>query len=238
MGGKISRSFTGNVCVIWQDFFSFALNNRIRMKLNYAAVPVLFFILLMVASDISAQNWDFIKEKDGIRIYTRKEDNSDLKSFRGVADLHTEMSKVMALLGNPKSTEWWTKDVSEVKILAYEPDKLIQYYLVYDVPWPFSDRDLVVESRITIDPVTGKETILAKPMFNVVPEKPERVRIKNYWQKWTVQQQGKGLVRVILEGFVDPAGNVPSWLYNMVITETPLKVIKEVKRRVETNTSS
>jgi hypothetical protein len=231
-------SFFLKVGVIWRDFVSFAENNGIRMKVRYATLPLFLFLSMILSFDVAAQAWDFIKEKDGIRIYTRKENKSDLKSFRGVADLHTEMSKVTALLGNPKSTEWWTKDVSEVKILAYEPEKLIQYYLVYDVPWPFTDRDLVVESIITADPGTGKETILATPISNLIPENPERVRIKNYWQKWTVQQQGKGVVRVVLEGYVDPAGNVPSWLYNMVITETPLKVIREVKRRVETRTSS
>jgi hypothetical protein len=28
---------------------------------------------------------------------------------------------------------------------------------------------------------------------------------------------------------VDPGGSIPDWLYNMVITDTPIKVIKNVK---------
>jgi hypothetical protein len=42
-----------------------------------------------------------------------------------------------------------------------------------------------------------------------------------------------GVIRLILEGFVDPAGNVPTWLYNMVITETPLKIMRRVKKFVQ-----
>jgi hypothetical protein len=42
-----------------------------------------------------------------------------------------------------------------------------------------------------------------------------------------------GVIRLTLEGFVDPAGNVPSWLYNMVIVETPLKVMRRVKKFVQ-----
>ena len=43
----------------------------------------------------------------------------------------------------------------------------------------------------------------------------------------------KDLVHVVLEGHVDPAGSVPDWIYNMVITETPLKIIRGIKNRLE-----
>jgi hypothetical protein len=70
--------------------------------------------------------------------------------------------------------------------------------------------------------------------LNVIPEKPEMVRIKNYWQKWTVQPLEQGNVRVIMEGLVDPSGNIPAWLINMTITETPIKVIQSLKEMVLT----
>ncbi len=34
-----------------------------------------------------------------------------------------------------------------------------------------------------------------------------------------------------LEGFTDPGGIVPAWLLNMVIVETPLKVMEGIKKR-------
>ena len=203
------------------------------MKFTIVSGLVILCLSLVSSGDIIAQQWEFAKERDGIKIYTRKEDNSSLKSFKGVADLHTEMSKVCSLLGNAKSFDWWDKSITEIKVISYEQGKYIQYYLVYDVPWPFTDRDLVVDARITIDPVTGQETIIAQPLPNVIAEKPGLIRIKKYWQKWTVQPFSPGIVRVTLEGLVDPGGNVPAWLYNMVITDTPLKVIREVRKRAE-----
>jgi hypothetical protein len=83
-----------------------------------------------------------------------------------------------------------------------------------------------------IDPVTGTRSIEAKSLLNVIPEKPDLIRIKKYWQKWTLVPVEKGLVHVILEGSVDPAGSVPAWLSNMVITETPFKVIQSVQTHV------
>jgi hypothetical protein len=190
------------------------------------------------AASLFAQTWNFAKERDGIKVYTRKEPDSELKSFKSTLDVHSTMDKVLYLIGNVKNTEWWEENVKNIKIMAYEKDKYARYYLVYDVPWPFSDRDLCVEAKITDDPATGKRVIFATPMTNVCPMQPELVRITKYWQRWTVQPMGNGVIRLTLEGFVDPGGNVPSWLYNMVITDAPLKVMRGVRNRVEAPSDS
>jgi hypothetical protein len=190
---------------------------------------VLTLFLFFICLHLEAQSWDFIKEKEGIKIYTRKEANSDIKSFRGEAFLHAKYENVIDLIGNPDNLDWWADDLKEIRILSYEKGKHVQYYLIYDVPWPITDRDLVVDAVINTNPVTGIRTVEAKPLEDVIPEKSDLVRIKKYWQKWTVTPVKPGLVQIILEGTVDPGGNVPAWLYNMVITETPLKVIRSVK---------
>ena len=199
---------------------------------NYYFVILITLFSLTTCRDLSAQSWVFVKEKEGIRLFTRKEANSSVKSFKGDVYLHTQIEKVYSLITNVKNFDWWDDDISEIKVLHYEKDKVIQYYLIYDVPWPIADRDLVVDSHITIDPVTGIISVEARSLLNVIPEKPDLVRIKKYWQTWTLVPVEKDLVHLILEGSVDPAGSVPAWLSNMVITETPLKVIRSVKTHV------
>ncbi len=190
-------------------------------------------ILVILAIDLQAQKWEFIKEKEGIKIYTRKDAGTVLKSFKGEADLHTTMEKVCNLIGNVKNVDWWDKNLREINVLLYEKDKHIQYYLVYGAPWPVTDRDLCVDATITTDPVTGIRTIYSVPLLNTIPENPEYVRIKNYWQKWVIQDMKNGTIHVYLEGYVDPAGSVPNWIYNMVITDTPLKIMRGIKERLE-----
>lgn len=200
-------------------------------KLSLGLVFCIYFSILV--TDLPAQSWTFVKSQDGINLYTRKEGGSSLKSFKGVMDVKSTMEKVCDLVGNVKNHDWWDENLREIKVLSFEKDKYFQYYLIYHVPWPFTDRDLCVEANVSIDPLTGKRTITATPLDNMIPEKPDLIRIKKYWQKWTIQPMGNGVVRLTLEGFVDPAGNVPSWLYNMVIVETPLKVMRRVKKFVQ-----
>lgn len=200
-----------------------------RTILRTAAIA----LAVILGPSLSAQNWEFIKEKNGIKIYTRKEAGNDLKSFRGIMEIRTTMERVTHLVGNVHNNDWWDDNVKEIKVLYFEENKHFKYYLVYDVPWPLSDRDLCVDATVTVDPITGRREISAKPIENLVPEKEDVIRIKKYWQKWTIQPLDKGMVRLTLEGSVDPGGSVPSWLYNMVITDTPLRVMSGVKDRVE-----
>lgn len=194
-------------------------------------LPILFS--LVFSGSLGAQSWNFIKERDGIKIYTRKDPGSSLKSFKGVTDIHASVEKVFNLIGNVKNLDWWDKNLREINVLYFEKEKRSQYYLVYDSPWPVTDRDLCVDATITTDPVTGTRTIYSVPLLNMVPENHKYVRIKDYWQSWVLTPVGKDLVHVVLEGYVDPAGSVPDWIYNMVITDTPLKIIRGIKQRLE-----
>ena len=127
------------------------------MCLNRLSFIFSILFALVFSHAIVAQSWDFIKEKEGIKIYTRKEGGSSLKSFKGVTDIHAPAEKVFNLIGNVKNLDWWDKNVKEIRVISFEPEKLIKYYLVYDVPWPLNDRDLCVEAKITFDPVTGEK---------------------------------------------------------------------------------
>jgi hypothetical protein len=192
---------------------------------------VLLFFLATFPIGLFAQAWEFEKEKDGIKIFTRKELNSSLKASRGEVTFKANLEKVNLLVGDAKNIDWWDKNISSVKVLNFERNKYIQYYIVYSVAWPLTNRDLALQASISTDPVTGVRTVLAKPLLNVVPEKKDLVRIKKYWQKWTVQPLDNGYVRVTLEGFIDPTGNVPSWLFNLFVTETPYNALHALRDR-------
>ncbi len=203
------------------------------MKHNKILGLVIIILVLGSFRSLYGQSWDFVQNRNGIMFYTRDEPGTGFKSFKGVVDVRTTVERVSHYIGNIQNFDWWDEDITEIKVLLFEKEKLIRYYLVYDIPWPFSDRDLCVEAQIRTDPITGIRTVRAKPLPDVMPENADRVRIRNYWQTWTIQPLGDGMVRLILEGYVDPGGIIPSWLYNMVITNAPLKQMEEIVKRVE-----
>lgn len=200
--------------------------------MKYSGYFILFFFLCTDQSAL-AQSWDFIKEKNGIKIYTRTSDSSAFKTFKGVTEFHASMKELGLYIGNVRNFNWWDKNIRELRVIESESDKHVKYYFIYDVSWPLQDRDFCVEVFISTDTVTWVKQVYAKPLPNVIPEREGIVRIKKYWQRWTLKPLGENSVEGVLEGFVDPGGSVPAWLYNLVIVETPLSVMGGIKRRVE-----
>lgn len=193
----------------------------------------LFFLIQAPVGPLAAQSWNFVKEQDGIKIYTRQEANKPLKAYKGVVDIQAPAEKIFTMIEDVHHTEWWDPNLSEIKVLAYEKNKMAQYYLVFDSPWPVSNRDLYVDVTVTIDRVKSIFTVAAVAIARPMPEHGEMVRIRNYRQTWTISSTGKDSAQVVLEGYVDPAGNIPVWISNMIIIQSPLNAILGVKQRME-----
>ena len=192
-----------------------------------------FVIFTLFCGQLIAQPWQMVKEKEGIKIYTRKETGKSLKSYKGITDIKAPADQVFELIEDVNHTDWWDKNLSQIKVMQYEKYKHARYYLIYDLPWPITDRDLCVDVTVSLDPKTGIGTITAVPLAGVVPENKEMVRIKEYRQTWLITPAGNNLSHAVLEGFVDPAGSIPDWLINMLIVDSPYKIISGVKERVE-----
>ena len=192
----------------------------------------MFFIAIMLSWQVKSQDWNFVKEKDSVKIYTRVETGRSLKSYRGITIINAPVEKIFAVMEDINNTDWWDKDLNHIRVLHYEKDKKVQYYLVYDLPFPVKDRDLCVDVTITIDKSTGSSRFDAVALNGVIPEGSDLVRIKDYRQTWIISPIGKERTHVILEGFIDPAGKIPSWISNMMITETPVKAISGLRERM------
>lgn len=212
------------------------------MVLVFAKVPgkkneikfilMFFFILIFSFSMVTAQSWDFIKEKNGIKIYTRVETGKLLKSYKAITDINVGAEKIFALMEDINNRDWWDKKLTDIKVLLYEKDKRAQYYMRYELPWPVTDRDLCVDVTITNDPLTGERIINAVSLNGVIPEHTDLVRITDYRQTWNIIPAGKEMTHIVLEGFVDPAGTIPKWVSNMLIIESPIKAICGLKDAV------
>jgi len=202
---------------------------------KYLQIRLCLFVLAGFLLQVSAlaQEWKLAKERDGIRIYTREEPNSPLKAFKGETYLHASVDTVIRLLGNADDFDWWDKNIKEMEILEYEKYKSIKYYMIYDIPWPFNDRDICLYAKISHDTITDTAQIYTLPLNDLIPEREGIIRMTNYRQIWTVKPYKDGMVHVIMEGFGDPAGKIPAWLYNMLLTDTPLNILRKVKERLE-----
>lgn len=201
------------------------------MKKNWLFV---FTILLwqMITCSLFCQNWEFVKEKDGIKLYSKLETGKNKKIFKGVTEIRESAEKVFSVLEDVNHTEWWDENISQIKVLEYEKNKKAQYHLVYDMPWPFKDRDLTVVVSSTINKTSGEFKLVGLPLKGTFAKSKDMIRIKDYRQVWTVKPE-KNRAHVELEFYIDPDENLPNWLLNMVLIDSPINTIKSLKKFVE-----
>ena len=199
--------------------------------------PVLNFLIFSVSlacnSPLTAQSWNFVKEKDGIRMFTRAQEESSFKCFRGETVFHASLEELSHYIGVANNFDQWDDNILELTVLESQPGRHVECYFVYDVPWPLSNRDFCVEVNVSFDSASQTKSVYARPMEIALPERKGIVRINNYWLKWTLTVTDRQTIYGILEGFIDPGGLVPSWLYNLVIVEAPYNVMKGIKQKVE-----
>src|SRR5664279_3853992 len=101
-------------------------NSGIKTQVHYILT---FLLTLTLSSSIKAQSWDFIKEKDGIKIYTRVEAGRVLKSYKAVTDINVQAEKIYTLMEDINNTDWWDKKLIHIKVLLHEKNKRTQYYM-------------------------------------------------------------------------------------------------------------
>lgn len=201
------------------------------MKKDWLSVFTMMLSLMFTCS-LFSQNWEFVKEKEGIKLYSKLETGRNKKIFKGVTEISVSAEKVFSVLEDVNHTEWWDENISQIKVLQYEKNKKAQYHLVYDMPWPFKDRDLTVDVTSTVNKTSGEFRLVGLPSKGTFAKNKDMIRIKDYRQVWTVKPQ-KNRAHVELEFFLDPDEKLPDWLLNMVLIDSPINTIKSLKRFVE-----
>ncbi|WP_243346830.1 START domain-containing protein [Parabacteroides sp. FAFU027] len=207
--------------------------NALQFHIAKYRFHIIILLLFIFPVTLSSQAWKYVKEQDGVKIYSRQESGKNLKSFKGVTEFRESSDKIMAFLVDVNKKDWWDKNLSQIKILYHEKNKRTQYYLVYKLPWPFRNRDLCVESTVVLNPSTGVSIIISVPLTGVVPPQKNLTRIKDYRQQWTIIPSGTNTSQIELEFYVDPAESLPDWLLNMILTDSPIKSIKSLRQGLE-----
>lgn len=123
-----------------------------------------------LAAHAVEEDWKLEKEEDAIRIYTRAVEGSDFAAIRASAVMKTNSDAVANALGDGDGCAQWRSMCKSSRVLEVvsEVERLI--YMVLDLPWPLSDRDVVMRSITTIDPDTKTAIVSLNSDSDAYPE--------------------------------------------------------------------
>lgn len=202
---------------------------------NTFAFQLLFFAGLLFFSGFTAVSddaWHLKKYEEGIAVYTRTAENSNYKELKAITKIKTSLSSIMALLQDWDSYPSWVYRCGASKTLKVISDHELIHYQTVVAPWPASDRDFVVNVKVTQDPITKVITQRASCLSSFIPELPGMVRIQEFKAAWTLTPSEDGTVTLQYQLLVNPGGNVPAWMVNMAVVDGPFETTSQLKKMV------
>jgi hypothetical protein len=208
------------------------------MRINILIKRVACYLLVLAAMVIflfdhaqAHENWHLAKNKNNIKVYTRSIGDDNLKEYKAVTVLSCSMDLAEYIFDDVPKYPDWQANIGFAKVLNIE-NEINQYnYFIADVPWPLTDRDLVVYSTKT---KPDNDTIRYEFVCDSLYMNPEEkyVRMQDCSGVWEIIQLQKNEVRVSHQFYGNPEGSVPEWFVNMFIVDGPYKTFMKLKRMI------
>ena len=192
-----------------------------------------FYTSFSIAQDSDKAVWDLVNEEDGIEVYTRTSELSNLKEIRIICTLKASMEHVINFLSEVPLYKDWAYKCSSSLLLNRVSQNEFSYYITLDFPFPFNDRDLFVDSKHSIDQNTGVYHSYSVASKNSADQNDEFVHISEFESSWEITPQKQGELLVDYKVISNPGGDIPVWLINLVITKGPKETMKKFIRMVE-----
>ncbi|OUR90080.1 hypothetical protein A9Q81_20235 [Gammaproteobacteria bacterium 42_54_T18] len=181
------------------------------------------------AQENSAPEWNLIKVKDGVQVYTQAVDGYDLKAFKGVVTVEASLENLYNVFLDVENMTGWMHTVTETRPLEKVSDTEFILYTTYNAPWPASDRDSVVKTAWEQDATSLELTNNIHALPDYMGKASGFVRmpyVKAYFKFVPISATQ---TTVIYEAHADPGGILPAWIVNMVALDTPLYTLINLK---------
>ncbi|MDH5599356.1 MAG: hypothetical protein OEY34_09535 [Cyclobacteriaceae bacterium] len=219
------------------------------MNVNGVFILLITFIFVLFTSVEAQDNYlisystdpsfELVKSNDGIHLYERwivLDNNTPARELRvNCTSDKTTLSKALGQLRKSEDLLEWNKGAKKATNLHKSAESWIAH-IIYDIPWPFSDQDCVLEYNI--DEYT--ETSIVVSFFNIssnhFPEDEDITRMPYVVGKWVFSHSSKG---VNIEFYIttQPSGLLPRWVSDPIVRNNLISTIKSYNEILEKNSA-
>ena len=200
-----------------------------RIQRNRMALIALFLFLSGAGLLVAQNDWELVKQGNGVQVYTRQVEGSSLKEFRAIMYVDATVESAVALFEDTDNFCNWFDSCGEARtVRQIAPNQWVNYF-VSEQPIGVSDRDMYIQVTVQKDDGDGSVTasMVGVPTFG--PVQSGRVRVQQLRGFWRFAPQDDGRLLVIYQVHSEPGGSIPSWVANLAVTDGPLATLTNMK---------
>jgi hypothetical protein len=187
----------------------------------------------IVWADDAPMDLKLVLDKQNIKIWSYQVPKSSLYGFKAVTVVKSSLAGLVGLITDTEHANRWLYRTSGIDVLQRsENNQSFTIRVVTDFPWPFTDREALVDVRIAQDPKTAKVRIDSSESPNAAnyPIKECCLRMPMVQGYWSFKPLINGMVEVTMSGHADPGGRIPATAVNFLIQEHPYNTLKGLRK--------
>lgn len=189
-------------------------------------------LLLVLFLPFHGDEWELKKDKNGIKLFTKLEEGYDIKAVRAETTFHAPLETCVAVLRDIDHLGELFPDCKKVE--KVEQDEASQiHYLQLKAPWPVTDRDGAFGLKYSYNAVEQTVIIEAKMVSGAYPEQDGHVRLKKGGGTWKFKRLDDDHTQLDYYYLGDGGGNIPAWVANSVIEESPYRMLSNFHELVK-----
>ncbi len=186
------------------------------------------FFLLFLSQLRGQEQWDLVKEDEGIKVFTRTNEVMSFKEFRASVIVKGEVNQFVSVLYDVKGLATWGHNISEARLLERPSDTIQIYYAVAKAPWPYKNRDGIYKNNFSWDAVHRTLTVEISLLEDSRELSDKFVRMDGYGY-WKVKEISANEIQIDFQMQIDPGGSIKAWMANMFVTDSPFYTMKGIR---------
>ena len=202
------------------------------MKFNYFFLMITTTLLFQFSVQ-SQPAWSLKKDKNGIKVFSRKSDTYKFDELKVECEFEGRLSQLAAVILDVNNQYKWVYKTNKSQLVKEMTASDVFYYTEIDCPWPFENRDMVIRMTVLQNTANKVMTILAKSVNDYLPEKNHVVRIKYSNAVWTVTPINNKQFKIEYKIQVDPGNGIPAWLLNLFAVNGPYESFLNLKEKLK-----
>lgn len=180
-----------------------------------------------------------VKTSGDIALYERwisPEPNQSARQVKATFTLRASAAAAVALLKDGSRGRMWNKNTNSYKVVDVDSDSWVGY-IQYDLPWPVSNQDCVLQYQ-----ATGDSDSLVITFEGTEHEKfPERKRVQRIAEiqgKWVFTKLANDEVLVEYYITTHPSKSLPGWITDPIIRNNLIDTVDSFRAMLENGLSA
>lgn len=205
--------------------------------LKISMISICMVALCFSVVSAAETGWKKIGAKNGIVGYTRPTPKSSVDEMKGIGMVDVPIAAIEAVIRDVSAQTIYMYRCSEASIINTPELKsttdTVYFYNVTDMPYPASDRDVIVKSTYSVDKASGVIYIKLEGVKTSYKSDPKKVRMPVMEGGYILTPKGPDKTEINYMAIGDPGGNLPSFVVNMLTKNLSIETIANIREMVK-----